>query len=79
METQLMTLSRAPVLQVPEFSGLVANFLISLDVKPATVYYYQRCLKQYTNFLTTEGINPVQVQREDIINYKINSCKVHVS
>ena len=65
-----MTINRAPVLQVPEFSDLIANFLLSLDVKPATVAYYQRCLKQYTDYLTKTGLDPVQVQREDLIQYK---------
>ena len=68
-----MTLDRAPAIQqVPEFSDLVVNFLMSLDVKPATVYYYQRCLKQYTSWISEMGWDPVQVQREDILNYKRN-------
>ncbi len=69
METQLMAID-SKVQKPVEFSDLIANFLLSLDVKPATVYYYQRCLKQYTNFLTTGGLDPVQVQREDLISYK---------
>ncbi|MBA7522695.1 Tyrosine recombinase XerD [subsurface metagenome] len=67
---ELMTLDRAPVQQMPEFSDLVANFLMSLDVKPATVAYYARCFKQYTGWINETGITPVQISREDIISYK---------
>jgi len=71
METQLMTIERAPVIQqMPEFSDLVANFLMSLDVKPQTVAYYARCFKQFTEWINETGLDPVQVTREDLIQYK---------
>ena len=62
--------SRAPVLQVPEFSELVNNFLLSLDVSPKTVAYYARCFKQFTSWIHETGLDPVQVTREDLIQYK---------
>jgi len=74
METQLTTIdSRAPVLQVPSLrttSDLVAAFLMSLDVSPKTVAYYARCFKQFTSWISETGLDPIQVTREDLINYK---------
>ena len=67
---ELMTITQAPALQVPDFSDLVNKFLMSLDVAPKTVAYYARCFKQYTAWMSKEGINPVQVQKESLIEYK---------
>ena len=66
-----MTIDPRPAIQqVPEFSDLVDKFLLSLDVSPKTVSYYARCFKQFTAWINETGLNPVQVTREDLINYK---------
>jgi len=63
METQLMTIDyQAPTVQyIPEFSDLVAAFLMSLDVSPKTTAYYARCFKQFTRWISETGLDPVQV------------------